>query len=103
MQKNDLISIIVAVYNGEKYLRQCIKSIINQTYRNLEIIVIDDGSTDDSPNICDEWAKKDNRIKVIHQTNQGVSKSRNNALEIASGKYVSFIDQDDFVDNNYIL
>ena len=77
MQNNPLISIVVPVYNVEKYLKKCIQSIINQTYKNLEIILVDDGSTDNSGKICDEFAQKDNRIKVIHKTNGGLSDARN--------------------------
>ena len=85
-QSEDLISIIVPVYNVEKYLRKCIDSIVNQTYKNLEIILVDDGSTDDSGKICDEFAEKDGRIKVIHKENGGLSSARNSGLEIAAGK-----------------
>ncbi len=94
----DLISVIVPVYNVQKYLKQCIDSIINQTYKNLEIILVDDGSTDNCAEICDDYAKKDDRIKVIHQKNQGLSMARNNGLEIAKGKYIGFIDSDDYIE-----
>ena len=94
---DDLISIIVPVYNVEKYLGKCVQSIVDQTYTNLEIILVDDGSPDNCPQMCDEWAKKDNRIKVIHKENGGVSSARNMGLDIAKGKYVNFIDSDDFV------
>lgn len=97
MNKN-LISIIVPVYNSEKYLRKCLNSIINQTYRNIEIILIDDGSLDKSGEICDEYAKKDNRIIVIHKKNEGVSAARNTGLDVATGSYISFIDSDDYID-----
>lgn len=95
--EKDLISVIVPVYNVEKYLEKCVQSIINQTYENLEIILVDDGATDNSGKICDEFAKKDSRIKVIHKENGGLSDARNFGLDIATGKYISFIDSDDFV------
>jgi glycosyltransferase involved in cell wall biosynthesis len=91
------ISIIVPVYNVEDYVPKCFKSIIDQTYENLEIILVDDGSTDKSGDICDEYAKKDNRMIVIHQENQGLSMARNNALDIASGEYIGFVDGDDWI------
>ena len=93
-----LISIIIPVYNVEPYLRQCINSVVNQTYRNLEIILIDDGSTDNSGKICDEYALKDSRIKVIHKQNGGVSSARNIGLKFASGEYIGFVDSDDFIE-----
>lgn len=93
-----LISVIVPVFNVEKYLCKCIDSILNQTYKNLEIILIDDGSTDKSGTICDTYTKKDSRIKVIHQNNEGLSAARNAGLDIAKGDYISFIDSDDFID-----
>lgn len=92
-----LISIIVPIYNVELYLEKCIESIINQTYKNLEIILVDDGSTDSCGKICDEYAKKDNRIKVIHKINGGLSDARNKGMEIAKGKYIGFVDGDDYV------
>ena len=93
-----LISIIVPVYNVESYLSKCLESIINQTYKNIEIILIDDGSTDDSGKICDEYAAKDNRINIIHKTNGGVSDARNSGLEIAQGEYIGFVDSDDYIE-----
>lgn len=93
-----LVSIIVPVYKVEEYLHQCVDSIINQTYRNLEIILIDDGSPDRCPEICDEYAARDNRIKVIHKFNGGLSEARNHGLELASGEYIMFVDSDDYVD-----
>jgi glycosyltransferase involved in cell wall biosynthesis len=92
------ISVIVPVYKVEKYLRSCIESIQNQTYKNLEIILIDDGSPDNCGAICDEMAKKDKRIKVIHQENGGVSKARNNGIKAATGDYIGFCDSDDYMD-----
>lgn len=97
---NDLISVIVPVYNVEKYLPQCINSILNQTITNLEIILVDDGSLDNSGKICDEFAKKDNRIIVIHKENNGLSSARNAGLEIAKGNYIGFVDSDDWLDEN---
>lgn len=92
-----LISVIVPVYNVENYLSRCVDSLINQTYTSLEIILVDDGSPDNCPKICDSYALKDNRIKVIHKKNGGLSDARNAGMRIASGKYVSFIDSDDYV------
>lgn len=93
-----LISVIVPVYNLEKYLVRCIESIIGQTYKNLEIILIDDGSTDTSGQIIDEFKKKDNRIKVIHKENGGESSARNTGLRMATGEYIAFCDCDDWMD-----
>lgn len=100
MCDNELISVIIPVYNVEKYLNKCIDSIVNQTYKNLEIILVDDGSLDKSSQLCDEWAKRDNRINVIHKVNGGVSSARNYGLEISKGEYISFVDSDDWVDKN---
>ncbi|MBO5136215.1 MAG: glycosyltransferase [Clostridia bacterium] len=95
-----LVSIIVPVYNVEKYINTCIKSIIGQTYKNLEIILVDDGTPDNSGEICEEYAKKDNRVTVIHKTNGGLSSARNAGLDIATGAYIMFVDSDDcLVDN----
>lgn len=91
----ELISVIVPVYNVEKYLSSCIESIINQTYHNLEILLIDDGSTDNSGKICDEYAQKDERIHVVHQENKGQSCARNVGIKRASGRYIAFVDSDD--------
>ncbi len=98
--KNDLISIIVPIYNVEKYLIRCIESIINQTYKTIEIILVDDGSTDNSSKICDEYKNKDKRIKVIHKKNGGLSSARNVGLDIAKGKYIGFVDSDDYISPN---
>ena len=92
------ISIIVPVYNTEKYLEKCIDSILNQTFKDFELILINDGSTDSSGKICDEYAKKDDRIVVIHKENGGVSKARNTALGIIKGEYVGFVDSDDTIE-----
>ena len=93
------ISVIVPVYNVEKYLERCIKSILYQTYQNLEIILIDDGSTDNSGKICDTYAQIDNRIKVYHGDNVGAGMARNVGLDIATGEYITFIDSDDYIGN----
>lgn len=100
--KNDLVSVIVPVYNVEKYLDKCIKSIVNQTYENIEIILVDDGSPDSSSEICDFWAKKDGRIKVIHKTNGGLSSARNAGIELATGDFLVFIDSDDYPEPDMI-
>ena len=97
---NDKISIIIPIYNVKKYINKCIESIINQTYKNLEIILVDDGSTDGSGKICDEFKKEDNRIVVIHKKNEGVSSARNEGLKIATGDYIGFIDADDFIEED---
>lgn len=94
------ISIIVPVFNTEMFLRRCIDSIISQTYENLEIILVDDGSTDSSPEICDEYERKDSRIKVIHQKNGGLSKARNAALDKCTGDYIGYVDSDDYIQLN---
>ena len=99
---NELISVIVPVYNSEQYLDRCIKSIINQTYKNLEILLVDDSSTDNSGAICDAFEEKDCRIKVIHKANEGVSSSRNMALDIANGEFFVFVDSDDYIEEKYI-
>ena len=96
------VSIIVPVYNVESYLKKCLESIINQTYKNIEIILIDDGSTDNSSIICDNYQEIDKRIKVIHQENMGLSSARNKGLEIATGELISFIDSDDYVELDFI-
>ena len=100
--KKKLVSIIVPVYNVQNLVSTCIDSILMQTYQYFECIIIDDGSTDESGTICDEYSKKDNRIKVIHQKNAGLSVARNNALKIAVGEYISFIDSDDYVMPNFL-
>ena len=97
LKNNSLISVIVPVYNTKAYLGKCIKTIIDQSYKNLEIILIDDGSTDGTSVMCDEWSQKDARIKVFHLQNGGVSKARNFALEQCHGEWVSFVDSDDWL------
>lgn len=101
MKKNTpLISIVVPVYNVEEYLNKCLNSIVNQTYHNIEIILIDDGSKDNCGEICDEYASKDSRIVVVHKINEGIASARNMGIEIASGDYITFVDSDDWVDEN---
>ena len=95
------ISVVVPVYNVEKYLRRCLDSIINQTYKDLEIILVDDGSSDSSGMICDEYAKRDNRVIVIHQENQGVSAARNAGIDCFSGDYICFPDSDDYYSEDF--
>ena len=102
MSSNELVSVIVPVYNVEDYLKKCVDSIINQTYTNLEIILVDDGSPDNCEKICDEYLNIDSRIRVIHKKNGGLSSARNAGLDIAKGKYISFIDSDDYIKENFI-
>lgn len=102
MQNVPLISIIVPLYCVESYLSRCIESILEQTYENFELILVDDGSTDGSPVLCDQYAASDNRIHVIHQENKGVSGARNTGLDAAHGEYIAFVDADDWVDPEYI-
>lgn len=97
-----LVSIIVPIYKVEPYLRRCLDSIVNQTYTNLEIILVDDGSPDGCPQICDEYAARDKRITVIHKENGGLSDARNAGLDICKGDYISFVDSDDWINNCYI-
>ena len=99
---NIAVSIIIPVYNAKPCFQKCIDSILNQTFRNFEVIIVDDGSTDGSDLICDEYAAKDNRIKVFHRENSGVSATRNFALENAVGEFVAFIDADDYIDDKYL-
>ena len=97
MRENTLISVVVPIYNVEHYLRKCIDSICQQTYHNLEIILVDDGSTDSSGNLCDEFAANDPRIRVIHKSNGGLSDARNSGMEFASGEWWMFVDSDDYL------
>ncbi|MBE5851204.1 MAG: glycosyltransferase family 2 protein [Lachnospiraceae bacterium] len=97
-----LISVIVPIYNVEGYLNECIDSIINQTYQNLEIILVDDGSPDRSGEICDDYAERDKRITVIHKDNEGLSSARNTGIIISKGNYISFVDSDDFISEYFI-
>ena len=91
------ISVIVPIYKVEKYLDRCVRSVLAQTFRDFELILVDDGSPDSCPQMCDDWAKKDSRIRVIHQNNQGLSAARNTGIRAASGEYINFIDSDDWV------
>ena len=100
--KNEKVSVIIPVYNVSLYLEKCLNTVINQTYKNIEIILIDDGSTDNSGIICDEFAKKDNRIIVVHQNNMGLSGARNSGIKLSTGNYICCIDSDDFVSLDYI-
>ena len=100
--EKDKVSVIVAVYKAEVFLDRCVDSIINQTYKNLEIILVDDGSPDNCPKMCDNYAQTDNRIKVIHKTNGGVSSAWNAGLDNATGEYITFVDSDDWVDGDYV-
>lgn len=99
---NPLISIIIPVYNAEQYLERCIDSVIGQTYKNLEIILVDDGSKDTSPVICDKYAAQDVRFKVIHKKNMGASAARNDGIDIATGEFLMFLDADDWVDSLFV-
>jgi len=98
LHKNSFVSIIIPIYNAEDSLHNCIESILDQTYKDIEIIMINDGSTDHSKNICDHYAKLDQRIKVIHQENAGPSAARNRGIEQAVGNYIQFVDADQFAD-----
>lgn len=100
MIKNPIISIVVPVYNVEQYLNRCVDSIICQTYKDLDIILVDDGSTDRSGVICDEYAEKDRRVKVIHQDNAGLSEARNSGIDNARGDYILFVDSDDWIEKD---
>lgn len=96
------VSVIVPIYKVEPYLNRCVQSIVGQTYKNLEIILVDDGSPDDCPAMCDAWAKKDSRIRVIHQRNGGFSAARNAGLDAATGTYIQFVDSDDWIEPNMV-
>ena len=95
---NCKVSVVVPIYNVQSYLNRCIESIVNQTYKNLEILLIDDGSPDNCPKMCDEWAEKDSRIKVILKKNEGLGMARNTGIDNASGEFVCFVDSDDYID-----
>ena len=100
MDRKPLISVIVPVYKVEDYLGRCVDSLLNQTYENLEIILVDDGSPDGSGKICDAYAERDGRVRVIHKENGGLSSARNAGLDIAGGEYVGFVDSDDWMDEH---
>lgn len=97
------LSIVVPVYNSEKYLKKCVDSILKQPYENIELILVDDGSVDSSPQICDNYALEDSRVKVIHEENAGISQARNNGINIATGYYLTFADNDDYVDKDIFI
>lgn len=103
MNQQPKVSIVVPIYNVESYLERCIQALLNQTLKDIEIILIDDGSPDHCPQICNEYAQKDSRIKVIHKKNAGLGYARNSGLEIARGKYLAFVDSDDYVEANMYL
>lgn len=96
--EKDKISVIVPIYNVEKYIHRCIASILSQSYKNLEVILVDDGSPDNCPKLCDEYARQDTRVQVIHKSNGGLSSARNAGLDKATGQYISFVDGDDYID-----
>lgn len=99
METTPLISVIVPVYRAEKYLERCVKSILNQTYKNLEVILVDGGSPDNCPALCDKFAEADRRVKVIHKQNGGVAEARNSGLDAVTGDYITFVDSDDYIDS----
>lgn len=101
IKETQLISVIVPVYNAEKTLRDCVDSILNQEYKNFEILLVDDGSKDSSPSICDEYASKDERVKVFHKPNGGVSSARNLGIDYAKGEWITFVDSDDYISESY--
>lgn len=98
--KEELITVIIPVFNAEEHLEKCIKSVLNQTYKNIEVLLIDDGSDDKSKEICDNYQRKDFRIKVIHQENKGVAMARNRALEMSNGDFIGFVDSDDYIEQD---
>lgn len=99
---NELISVIIPIYNDEKYLESCVESVLGQTYTNIEIILVNDGSTDSTPLICEQLKQKDNRIKVLHKNNGGVGETRNMGLAVATGEYISFVDNDDCMETEQL-
>lgn len=99
---NSKVSIVVPVFNTEKYLDRCLESIVNQTYKKLEIIIVDDGSKAECAQLCDDWGKKDSRIKVLHKQNAGLGKARNTGISAATGEYLFFVDSDDYIDENTV-
>lgn len=100
MEQGSLISVIIPVYNVKQYMDHCMDTVLNQTYGNLEIFLVDDGSTDDSGNLCDRYAEKDSRIRVIHKKNGGLSSARNAALDVVTGDYICFVDSDDYISSD---
>lgn len=102
MKNSYMVSVIIPVYNVEKFLNRCVDSILSQTYKNIEIILVDDGALDSSPQICDEYGYKDIRVKVVHKQNGGLASARNAGLKVANGDYVLFVDSDDWIKNNTV-
>ena len=102
MEEKHKVSVIIPIYNVQDYLHECVESIVQQTYKNLEIILVDDGSPDACPTLCDEWERKDNRIITIHKKNGGLSDARNAGLHKASGDYVLYVDSDDYLERDTI-
>ena len=102
MKKKKIVSVVIAIYNAEKYIKETVKSVMNQTYKNLEIILVNDGSTDRSISICEKLKNEDNRIQIINQSNKGVSEARNVGKNVATGEYLLFIDSDDLLSNNMV-
>ena len=98
MDNSTLVSVIIPVFNVEKYLSSCVNSVLNQSYTNLEIILVDDGSTDNSGSLCDEFQKRDDRVKVYHKPNEGLGYTRNFGIDHASGKYIMLLDSDDYIE-----
>ena len=96
------VSVVVPIYKVEKYLDRCVQSIINQTYENLEIILVDDGSPDNCPDMCDEYAKADSRVTVVHKPNGGLPDARNAGLDVASGEFILFVDSDDWIESQTV-
>lgn len=99
-KENLLVSVIIPIYKVDVFLKKCVDSVLNQTYNNIEVILVDDGSPDTCPEICDEYAKQDSRVRVIHKCNGGQSSARNAGINIAKGDYITFVDSDDWIDPN---
>lgn len=99
---SDLISVVIPVFNAERYLQRCVDAVLSQSYSQIEVILVDDGSTDSSGYICDEYVAKDKRVRVLHQQNQGASLARQNGLRQTRGEYVTFVDSDDWIDSEYL-
>ena len=99
---HDLISVIIPVYNVEEYLCRCVDSVLDQTYRNTEILLVDDGSPDNCPAICDEYARQDARVRVLHQENKGLSGARNAGIDVAKGQWLAFVDSDDYLAPDFL-
>ena len=100
--ENPLVSVIIPVYKVEKYLEKCVKSVLSQTYQNLEVILVDDGSPDECPRLCDEYELKDHRVRTIHKPNGGLSDARNIGMKSSTGEYLLFVDSDDWIENNLV-